>query len=113
MERTGESAGGVRRVVTVDNTTSRGGTAAVPLWNIANVLTIIRVVLVPVFAVTLFVDSGQALLFRLLAAGIFAVAAITERFDGELARNRGVITDFEKNDSTRRDTAHVVTVLIG
>lgn len=113
MERTGESAGGVRRVVTVDNTTSRGGTAAVPLWNIANVLTIIRVVLVPVFAVTLFVDSGQSLLFRLLAAGIFAVAAITDRFDGQLARNRGLITDFGKIVDPIADKALIGTALIG
>src|SRR5690625_4786723 len=113
MERTGESAGGVRRVVTVDNTTSRGGTAAVPLWNIANVLTIIREVLVPVFAVTLFVASGQSLLFRLLAAGIFAVAAITDRFDGQLARNRGLITDFGKIVDPIADKALIGTALIG
>jgi len=100
-------------VVTVDNTTSRGGTAAVPLWNIANVLTIIRVVLVPVFAVTLFVDSGQSLLFRLLAAGIFAVAAITDRFDGQLARNRGLITDFGKIVDPIADKALIGTALIG
>lgn len=100
-------------MVTVDNTTSRGGTAAVPLWNIANVLTIIRVVLVPVFAVTLFVDSGQSLLFRLLAAGIFAVAAITDRFDGQLARNRGLITDFGKIVDPIADKALIGTALIG
>lgn len=100
-------------MVTVDNTTSHGGTAAVPLWNIANVLTIIRVILVPVFAVTLFVESGQSLAFRLIAAGIFAIAAITDRFDGQLARSRGLITDFGKIVDPIADKALIGTALIG
>jgi CDP-diacylglycerol--glycerol-3-phosphate 3-phosphatidyltransferase len=56
-----------------------------PLLNIANVLTGVRLLLVPVFLVVLFVEDGT---------GVFALAAITDRFDGELARSRGLVTAF-------------------
>ncbi len=65
-----------------------------PLLNIANVLTGVRLVLVPVFLVALFVDDGRSVDWRLTAFGVFAVAALTDRLDGELARRRGLVTAF-------------------
>jgi CDP-diacylglycerol--glycerol-3-phosphate 3-phosphatidyltransferase len=65
-----------------------------PLLNIANVLTGVRLVLVPVFLVALFVDDGRSVDWRLTAFGVFAVAAFTDRLDGELARRRGLVTTF-------------------
>ncbi len=65
-----------------------------PLLNIANVLTGVRLVLVPVFLVALFVDHGRSVDWRLAACGVFAVAALTDRLDGELARRRGLVTAF-------------------
>ncbi len=65
-----------------------------PLLNIANVLTGVRLVLVPVFLVALFVDQGRSIDWRLAAFGVFAVAAFTDRLDGELARRRGLVTTF-------------------
>jgi CDP-diacylglycerol--glycerol-3-phosphate 3-phosphatidyltransferase len=65
-----------------------------PLLNIANVLTGVRLVLVPVFLVALFVDHGRSVDWRLAAFGVFAVAALTDRLDGELARRRGLVTAF-------------------
>ena len=58
-----------------------------PLLNIANVLTGVRLLLVPVFLLTLFADAGQNTGWRYAATGVFVVAAITDRFDGELARS--------------------------
>ncbi len=68
----------------------------VPLFNIANVLTVSRLVLVPVFLVALFYDGGHDVVWRWIATGVFALASITDRIDGDLARRRGLVTDFGK-----------------
>jgi CDP-diacylglycerol---glycerol-3-phosphate 3-phosphatidyltransferase len=77
------------------------GTSAVPppgppppLLNIANVLTGVRLLLVPIFLFTLFADGGQNTGWRYVATAVFVVAAITDRFDGEFARSRGLVTAF-------------------
>ncbi len=62
--------------------------------NLANVLTGLRLVLVPVFLLALFVGDGHQSIARMVAFGIFAVAVITDRFDGLLARNYGMATEF-------------------
>ncbi|WP_300343930.1 CDP-diacylglycerol--glycerol-3-phosphate 3-phosphatidyltransferase [Nesterenkonia sp.] len=80
----------------------------VPLLNIANVLTMLRIALVPVFVLLLVLDadpSRQGALtpleagngaWRWAAAGVFLVAMITDKIDGDLARSRGLVTDFGK-----------------
>ncbi|HLS04041.1 MAG TPA: CDP-diacylglycerol--glycerol-3-phosphate 3-phosphatidyltransferase [Actinomycetales bacterium] len=93
--------------------TSSAGAREIPLLNIANVLTLARVALVPVFAVALFMDSGQSTAWRLVAAGAFAIAAVTDRFDGQIARNRGLVTDFGKIVDPIADKALIGTALIG
>ncbi len=65
-------------------------------WNIANILTFARIAMVPLFVWALFVDSGESVMWRLVACGIFLVAAITDKVDGHLARSRGLITDLGK-----------------
>ena len=67
---------------------------AAPLLNIANALTCLRLLLVPVFVVVLFTDGGTATRWRLAAFAVFAVAALTDRLDGQLARRRGLVTWF-------------------
>ncbi|MEU0567222.1 CDP-diacylglycerol--glycerol-3-phosphate 3-phosphatidyltransferase [Nonomuraea sp. NPDC005983] len=62
-------------------------------WNIANVLTVIRLALVPFFVFCLFLPGTG---WRLAALGVFAVASFTDHLDGELARRYGLITDFGK-----------------
>jgi CDP-diacylglycerol--glycerol-3-phosphate 3-phosphatidyltransferase len=69
---------------------------AVPVLNIANVLTVVRILLVPFFIWFLLLDDGQAGLFRWLAVATFVVAIYTDKLDGDLARSRGLITDFGK-----------------
>ncbi len=62
--------------------------------NLANVLTGLRLVLVPIFLLALFVGDGHQSFARMVAFGIFAIACITDRFDGLLARNYGMATEF-------------------
>ncbi|GEA81810.1 CDP-diacylglycerol--glycerol-3-phosphate 3-phosphatidyltransferase [Cellulomonas uda] len=67
-----------------------------PTWNLANVLTVARVLLVPVFVWAMLAEGGDSVGYRLLAAGVFAVAAVTDRIDGWYARRTGQVTDFGK-----------------
>jgi CDP-diacylglycerol--glycerol-3-phosphate 3-phosphatidyltransferase len=63
--------------------------------NLPNVLTLIRILLVPVFVVALLgatpKESGSV-----LAAAVFALAAVTDGLDGYLARSRMSVTNFGK-----------------
>jgi CDP-diacylglycerol---glycerol-3-phosphate 3-phosphatidyltransferase len=84
-----------------------------PLLNIANVLTGVRLLLVPVFLVVLFVEDGHDTGWRLAATGVFVLAAITDRFDGELARSRGLVTAFGTIADPIADKALTGAALIG
>ena len=68
-------------------------TSEAGLWNVANILTIVRIVLVPVF-IGFLLAGGTA--GRLAALGTFCVASLTDMLDGRLARSRGLVTDFGK-----------------
>jgi CDP-diacylglycerol--glycerol-3-phosphate 3-phosphatidyltransferase len=85
--------------------------AAVPLWNIANILTLVRLALVPVFAVLLLHADGRETWWRLAAAVVFMIASFTDRLDGQLARERGLITDFGKIADPIADKALMGTAL--
>src|SRR5690606_21159886 len=63
------------------------------VWNIANALTLVRIALVPVFVWLLFLDTAG---WRLAALAVFAVASLTDKIDGDIARARGLVTDFGK-----------------
>lgn len=75
----------------VNDNVSRVQTRRVSNLNVANALTVTRIVLVPVF---IYLALRPSYLERLLAFVVFAIAAITDKFDGHLARSRGLITDF-------------------
>ncbi|MER7581245.1 CDP-diacylglycerol--glycerol-3-phosphate 3-phosphatidyltransferase [Kitasatospora sp. NPDC097691] len=83
------------------------------VWNIANVLTMIRVLLVPVFVLLLFADGGHNPKWRSVAWAAFAIAMITDLFDGELARRKGLVTDFGKIADPIADKAIMGSALIG
>ena len=63
----------------------------VPVVNLPNTLTVLRLLLVPVFIILGLQQSWPALWASFV---VFAIAAITDRFDGKLARSWGQITDF-------------------
>ena len=88
------------------------GAGAVPppgLVNVANALTLLRLALVPVFVLFL-VAGGPG--WRIAAFVVFAVASITDILDGELARRRGLITDFGKIADPIADKALTGSALV-
>ncbi|MQS14228.1 CDP-diacylglycerol--glycerol-3-phosphate 3-phosphatidyltransferase [Streptomyces kaniharaensis] len=91
--------------------------AAVPpapgVWNIANLLTMLRLLLVPVFVALLFAGGGHDPKWRSVAWASFAIAMITDLFDGELARRKGLVTDFGKIADPIADKAIMGSALIG
>ena len=82
-------------------------------WNLANTLTVFRLVLVPVFLAALFAAGGHDADWRVTACIIFGVASFTDRIDGELARRRNSITEFGKLADPIADKALVGAALIG
>lgn len=91
-----------------------GGVPAVAsAWNIANALTVLRLALVPAFWFLLMYDDGHRPAWRVAAWAAFAVASLTDRFDGEIARRRGIVTDFGKIADPIADKALIGAALIG
>ncbi len=86
---------------------------AVPVVNAANMLTGLRLVLVPVFLLFLFDGGGHETVSRVIAFAVFAVAVITDRLDGSLARSYGMITDFGKLADPIADKMLIGAALIG
>jgi CDP-diacylglycerol--glycerol-3-phosphate 3-phosphatidyltransferase len=83
------------------------------LWNLANLLTMLRLVIVPIFAALLFADGGHDPKWRAFAWAAFAIAMITDLFDGEIARRNDLVTDFGKIADPIADKAIMGTALIG
>jgi CDP-diacylglycerol--glycerol-3-phosphate 3-phosphatidyltransferase len=82
-------------------------------WNIANGLTVFRLLLVPVFIAALFHNGGHETDWRIWAWAVFAVASITDRFDGDIARKRNLVTEFGKLADPIADKALIGAALIG
>jgi CDP-diacylglycerol---glycerol-3-phosphate 3-phosphatidyltransferase len=85
------------------------------LWNVANVLTVARILLVPVFVVCLLTGSSggnDGTAWRLAALAAFCVASLTDLLDGRLARSRGLVTDFGKIADPVADKALTGAALI-
>ena len=76
-----------------------------PLLNIANVLTVLRLLLVPVFI-------WLALLPGLAAVVVCVVAAFTDRLDGQLARSWGLVTSFGKIADPIADKALTLSAFV-
>ncbi|MGX7679921.1 CDP-diacylglycerol--glycerol-3-phosphate 3-phosphatidyltransferase [Jatrophihabitans sp. DSM 45814] len=85
----------------------------VSVWNIANGLTVARLVLVPFFAAALFHSNGDSQGWRITACVIFAVASLTDLIDGDIARKRGLITEFGKLADPIADKLLIGTALVG
>ena len=81
--------------------------------NIANVLTFVRLLLVPVFLAFLLAGEGHETAWRVWAWAVFAVASFTDRIDGELARKRGLVTPVGQIADPIADKALTGAALIG
>lgn len=82
-------------------------------WNLPNALTVLRVVLVPVYGVLLMHADGTQPWWRFWACVVFVVAAGTDGIDGRLARRRGQITNFGKIADPIADKALMGMAFIG
>ncbi|MET9065309.1 CDP-diacylglycerol--glycerol-3-phosphate 3-phosphatidyltransferase [Streptosporangium sandarakinum] len=78
-------------------------------WNIANVVTVLRLAMVPFFVVCLFLEGDG---WRITALVVFLVASLTDLLDGELARRYGLVTDFGKIADPIADKALTGAALI-
>ena len=81
--------------------------------NLANLLTVLRLLLVPVFLFFLFAGDGHHSGSRVAAFAVFAVAVITDRLDGWLARTYGLETEFGKLADPIADKLLIGSALIG
>ena len=89
--------------------------AAVSRWNLANQLTVLRLLLVPVLAWLLY-EIGAAsdeLPWSIAAFLVFIGASATDSVDGEIARRRGLITNFGIVADPIADKALTGTALVG
>jgi len=77
--------------------------------NVPNVLTLLRILLVPVLVVALLDQTKNG---DLLAAVVFAVASFTDAVDGYIARSRGAITNFGKLMDPVADKLLILAALI-
>jgi CDP-diacylglycerol--glycerol-3-phosphate 3-phosphatidyltransferase len=64
--------------------------------NLANVITVIRILLAPLFFWLLLVDNGDLGVTRYLAAALFVFAIATDSVDGIIARRQNLVTDLGK-----------------
>ena len=77
--------------------------------NLPNKLTLLRVILIPVFLVCIYADAIPA--HFLLALIVFAAASFTDMLDGKIARARGLVTNFGKFLDPLADKVLVITAL--
>lgn len=71
---------------------SKGDTPA-SNGNVANIITVARILLAPIFIWLLLADNGTFGVLRYVAAGLFILAIATDSLDGQLARGRNLVTD--------------------
>lgn len=77
--------------------------------NIPNILTLLRIIMIPIFYVVFFSDITNSSLF---AALIFIVASLTDWLDGFLARKWSLVTNFGKIMDPLADKLLVMTALV-
>ena len=92
MALTNDSNGAARTNTMRGRVFSPGETPA-SNGNIANIITVVRILLAPLFIWLLLADNGEMGALRYTAAALFIVAIATDSLDGMLARSRNLITD--------------------
>ena len=85
-------AGRVVRESMKGRVASAGDTPA-STGNVANIVTVARILLAPVFIWQLLWDGGELGVIRYVAAALFILAIATDSLDGQLARRRNLVTD--------------------
>ncbi len=89
--------------------------------NLPNKLTVIRIIMIPLFVIVALIPLNWGVwhmwgssieLTQLVAAIIFALASLTDWLDGQIARSRGLVTNFGKFADPLADKMLVMTALI-
>ena len=80
--------------------------------NLPNKLTILRVIMIPFFVLTLLYDGGENQTLRYVAAAIFIIASLTDLLDGKIARKYNLVTDFGKFMDPLADKLLVCSAMI-
>jgi CDP-diacylglycerol--glycerol-3-phosphate 3-phosphatidyltransferase len=75
---------------------ARAGDTPASNGNVANIITVVRILLAPLFIWMLLADAGELGLLRYLAAALFIVAIATDSVDGILARRQNLVTNVGK-----------------
>jgi CDP-diacylglycerol--glycerol-3-phosphate 3-phosphatidyltransferase len=96
----------------------RAGDGPVSTWSVPNLITIVRILLVPVFVVLLLLAGRENDPLRWISTVLFVVAISTDSLDGHLARSRNLVTDLGKildpiADKALTGAALVVLWLLG
>jgi CDP-diacylglycerol--glycerol-3-phosphate 3-phosphatidyltransferase len=77
-------------------TTGGGSPAAASNWNVPNVITVVRILLAPLFVWMLLADDGNDGWLRWAAAVLFVLAIATDGVDGAIARRNNLVTELGK-----------------
>lgn len=80
--------------------------------NLANKLTMLRILMIPVFIAVLVYSKDRDIVYRYIALGIFIIASATDALDGYVARKYNMITDFGKLMDPLADKILVSSALI-
>ena len=67
-----------------------------PILNVPNILSFIRVALVPIFVATILFMKDIKIFGFIIPAVVYALTALTDMLDGKIARKYNLVTDFGK-----------------
>ena len=82
-------------------------------WNVPNILTSLRIVMVPFFGWALLIDGGDSVMWRCVAFALFVAAMITDKIDGDIARKHNLVTNFGKIADPIADKAITGMAFVG
>ncbi|SQG64867.1 phosphatidylglycerophosphate synthase [Corynebacterium renale] len=81
-------------------------------WNLPNILTSLRIIFIPLFAWLVLRGDNQHLPWMWAAFGVFVALMITDKLDGDIARARGLVTNFGKIADPIADKALTITAMV-
>ena len=79
------------------------------MWTVPNIITVVRICFTPVIALLPFIEGYWP---KLIAFFIFVVAAVSDVYDGYLARSRNQVTDIGKLLDPIADKALLIATLL-
>ncbi|MEO8907092.1 MAG: CDP-diacylglycerol--glycerol-3-phosphate 3-phosphatidyltransferase [Microbacteriaceae bacterium] len=79
-----------------DSAPAPGSSAGASNWNVPNLITVVRILLAPLFVWMLLADNGADGALRWWAGVLFILAIATDGVDGAIARRQGLVTELGK-----------------